>query len=335
MQVVPVATGILRRPDGRVLLDLRPEGRPWPGYWEFPGGKIEPGETPENALQRELQEELGIRVRRFHPLRILEHAYPERMVRLHCYAVDQWEGEPEGREGQELGWWKPWEIPALKGLPANRPLVADLLSEILPQPPVWLIADPSRVEPERFFQALDAVLEAGLRGMVLRCGTGLPRKIADVLPEWLENARAGGVQAFLNHPAPVPSWPVAGQHLPEARLRAREIPEGSFGVSCHSAEALDLAARHGARYAFLSPLFPTATHPDVPALGVERFAALAGESPLPVLALGGLVPERAGAARAAGARGIAVLSGILESSDPAAAARAFLAAWNPACPSIP
>ncbi len=335
MQVVPVATGILRRPDGRVLLDLRPEGRPWPGYWEFPGGKVEPGETPGHALQRELKEELGIRVRHFHPLRVLEHAYPERMVRLHFYAVDQWEGEPEGQEGQELGWWSPWEIPALKGLPANRPMVADLLSETLPQPPVWLIADPSRAKPGGFFRDLDAVRDAGLRAMVLRCRTDLAPDIGKVLPEWLENARAGGVQVFLNHPSPIPSWPVTGRHLTEAQLRAGEIPAGPFGVSCHSAEALELAARHGARYAFLSPLFPTATHPDVPALGAERFAALVAESPLPVLALGGLVPERAAAARAAGARGIAVLSGLLESPDPRAAARAFLTAWNPACRSIP
>ena len=99
-----VAVGILIRGDGALLLSTRPEGKPYAGYWEFPGGKIEAGETVEEALRRELHEELGITIAGAQVWKTTEHDYPHALVRLHWCKVHEWTGEFEMREGQAMRW---------------------------------------------------------------------------------------------------------------------------------------------------------------------------------------------------------------------------------------
>ena len=127
-KVVDVAVGVLIREDGRVLLASRPEGKPWAGYWEFPGGKLEPGETAEQALCRELREELGISVRACRLWQIVEHDYAERdlHVQLHFFHVTAFDGTPCARERQELRWVTPAQARDLPFLPADADLVASL-----------------------------------------------------------------------------------------------------------------------------------------------------------------------------------------------------------------
>lgn len=112
-----VAAGILLRTDGRMLLSSRPPGKPYEGYWEFPGGKIEAGESVEQALRRELQEELGITIAAAQPWKVTEHDYPHALVRLHWCKVFEWQGEFEMREGQSMAWqtWPPTVRPLLPG----------------------------------------------------------------------------------------------------------------------------------------------------------------------------------------------------------------------------
>jgi 8-oxo-dGTP diphosphatase len=101
---VDVAVGVLVAPDGRFLLTTRPPGKVYEGHWEFPGGKFEPGETLEQALRRELQEELGITIGAVHPWQQEVFDYPHALVRLHFCKVFDWEGEFEMREGQQMAW---------------------------------------------------------------------------------------------------------------------------------------------------------------------------------------------------------------------------------------
>ena len=101
---VDVAVGVLIAPDGRFLLTSRPEGKVYAGHWEFPGGKVEPGETVEQALRRELHEELGITIGPAEPWRVTLHDYPHALVRLHFCKVFQWQGAFEMREGQQMAW---------------------------------------------------------------------------------------------------------------------------------------------------------------------------------------------------------------------------------------
>ena len=112
-----VAAGILLRGDGAMLLSSRPVGKPYAGYWEFPGGKIEAGESVEQALRRELQEELGITIAAAQPWKVTEHDYPHALVRLHWCKVFDWQGAFEMREGQRMAWqaWPPTVRPLLPG----------------------------------------------------------------------------------------------------------------------------------------------------------------------------------------------------------------------------
>jgi 8-oxo-dGTP diphosphatase len=102
--ITEVAAGILLDAQGRYLLGQRPAGKPYAGYWEVPGGKIEKGESVFAALKRELQEELGIEIQSSEELTILEHDYPHAYVRLHVSVIRHWSGTPQGCEGQALSW---------------------------------------------------------------------------------------------------------------------------------------------------------------------------------------------------------------------------------------
>jgi len=127
-KVTEVAVGVLVRPDGSFLLAQRPAGKPYEGYWEFPGGKLEPGESIESALARELHEELGLDVTRSERWKVLEHDYPHAYVRLHFCKVVGWHGEPHGREGQAFSWQHaPVSVGPL--LPATIPVVEWLAAE--------------------------------------------------------------------------------------------------------------------------------------------------------------------------------------------------------------
>jgi 8-oxo-dGTP diphosphatase len=127
-RVTEVAVGVLVQPDGRYLLAQRPAGKPYEGYWEFPGGKLEVGESVEAALSRELHEELGIRVTACERWRTLEHDYPHAYVRLFFCKVTAWDGEPVGQEEQALAWQHlPASVSPL--LPAAIPVLEWLAAE--------------------------------------------------------------------------------------------------------------------------------------------------------------------------------------------------------------
>ena len=121
-----VAVGILMDGRGRVLVNQRPPGSHMAGYWEFPGGKIAPGEDGWQALVRELDEELGVTARYGHPLLTLSHRYPDRTVELDVWRVTEYRGVPQPREGQQLRWCAPRGLDDLKLLPADGPIVAAL-----------------------------------------------------------------------------------------------------------------------------------------------------------------------------------------------------------------
>ena len=128
MKIVTVAACALVDADGRVLLAQRPEGKPMAGVWEFPGGKVEAGETPEQSLIRELEEELGIVVKEacLAPLTFASHTYPEFHLLMPLYVCRHWDGIVTAREGQRLSWVRPNRLREYPMPPADVPLVAHL-----------------------------------------------------------------------------------------------------------------------------------------------------------------------------------------------------------------
>jgi 8-oxo-dGTP diphosphatase len=118
---IDVAVGILIQSSGEVLLAQRPEGKPYAGYWEFPGGKVESGEPIVQALKREFVEELGVEIVSAEPWCCVEHVYPHAHVRLHFYLSRAWTGLPQSLEGQALAWQGEVKLEPL--LPATIPLI--------------------------------------------------------------------------------------------------------------------------------------------------------------------------------------------------------------------
>lgn len=130
MRIIHVVAAALVDADGRVLLAQRPEGKSLAGLWEFPGGKLEPGESPEAALARELEEELGITAPQLAPFTFVSFAYPEFHLVMLLYWCRAWTGVPHGRDGQALRWEWPVAMPALPMPPADVPLVEALIAAL-------------------------------------------------------------------------------------------------------------------------------------------------------------------------------------------------------------
>ena len=128
---IDVAVGVVRNPGALYLIQQRQVGKPCEGQWEFPGGKVEPGESPENALCRELREELGIRVQKASQLMLHKHNYDHANVLLHVFLVDSFEGSVESKEGQLIQWKDLEQILELEVLEAVHPIV-QALAEVRP-----------------------------------------------------------------------------------------------------------------------------------------------------------------------------------------------------------
>lgn len=307
--IVEVVAAVLVRPGGEVMLASRPPGKVYAGYWEFPGGKVEPGETLEAALARELAEELGIVVVRAGRWITRVFAYEHATVRLNFFRVFEWRGEPHAREGQTLSWQRPDGLTVAPLLPANFPVV-----EALTLPPLLGISHAEALGVDAFLARLDRALDGGLRLIQLRDKTLPEAERLALARETVRRAHAHGARVLVNGSVEMAHAAGAdGVHLDAAALAARADaarPDTLLvGASCHDAAELARAAAIGADYALLSPVLPTRTHPGAPTLGWTAFAAIAAASPIPVYALGGLEREDVGLAQAHGAHGVALLRG--------------------------
>ncbi len=306
-KLVDVAVGVLIRDDGMVLLGQRPAGKAYAGWWEFPGGKLERGETVEQALARELHEELGIDIAGSVPWVVREHVYPHAHVRLFFHRIYEWRGDPHSREGQALRWQSPVSIEVAPLLPATIPALGWLRL-----PARYAISCAVELGDERFLERLQARLLAGLQFVQLR-EPGMNEARFDAL---FHRVRAlcvrHGARLLVNSRHPASYWRACdGVHLRADDLRALgERPALRLvGASCHDAVELARAGELGVDFAVLGPVRPTLTHPGALLLGWEGFERLARAATIPVFALGGLDEGDADDARRAGAHGLAMIRG--------------------------
>lgn len=307
MKVTEVAAAVIQRPDGSFLLGSRAPDTFYPGYWEFPGGKVEPGETPRQALERELREELEIEVRQATPWIVREHSYEHAHVRLYFFRVTAWDGEIKDHVHSTLVWQRANALTVSPMLPANAPVLAALAL-----PDFYGISHAHRIGPEAQLQALEAALGRGLRLVQLR-ESWLP---ADRREAFAAAATAlchrHGAQVLVNGDAQL-AWAVGadGLHLTSAQLKvARSRPNLPLvAASCHDGGELQRAADIGVDFAVLGPVKPTESHPGQPGLGWPTIGRLLERCPLPVYALGGLGRDDLESARLAGAQGVAAIRG--------------------------
>ena len=296
---------------GRVLLARRTEGRDLAGLWEFPGGKREPGESPEQALVRELQEELGIDVRIGAPLIAVAQQYPHKRLRLDVRHVTQWQGMPRGHEGQALAWVPQEKLVGYAMPPADRPVVAALL-----QPDRYLVT-PSPGDPGddgHWIDALQRSLDAGIRRVQVRLpGLQADRRRALVAAA-TQRCKAMGTELLVNGDVALAREFGIGVHLRAAQLRdlhERPVVAGiRLAASCHDADELRMAEALGCDFAVVGPLKPTPTHPEAGGMGWARFEQLREQVSLPIYAIGGLGPDDIAIARQHGAQGIAAIRGL-------------------------
>ncbi|WP_295449078.1 Nudix family hydrolase [uncultured Thiodictyon sp.] len=307
---IHVMAGVLQDAEGRVLVTRRPEAAHQGGLWEFPGGKLEPGETPEQGLSRELAEELGIEIHTSRPLIRVHHDYGDRHILLDVRRVVAHAGTPHGREGQPLDWLAPNAMDPTRFPAADRPIIMALR---LPQRLLITGADPR--DPATLLARLRRVLEAGIRLVQLRAHELDDAAYRDLAGRAFPLCAAAGARLLLNRdPVAVADCPCHGLHLTAHRLAALQrrpgAPDELVGASCHNAAELSRAAALGLDYALLSPVKPTATHPQARALGWPGFAALVDPIPLPVYALGGLTTTDLSDAIGHGAQGVAAIRGL-------------------------
>ncbi len=305
VKITEVAAAVIERPDGSFLLGQRAPDTFYPGYWEFPGGKVEPGETAREALIRELREELGIEVRRGDPWLRREHVYEHAHVNLNFFRVRAWSGELRDHVHSALAWQRPGATDVAPMLPANAPVLAALaLPDFYAITHAWEVG----VEPQ--LATLEAALRAGLRLVQLREPALDAPGRARFCRAAVELCHRHGARALLNgDPELARECGADGVHLTSAQLAAAssrpELP--LVAASCHDAGELARAALLGCDFAVLGPVKPTRTHPDAKGIGWEGLARALGVPPLPVYALGGLSHGDLDAARAAGAHGIAAI----------------------------
>ncbi len=303
---VAVAAAVIERPDGAFLMASRPSGKAYAGWWEFPGGKLEPGETARHALKRELEEELGIRVHTAYPWLTRDYDYEHARVRLHFFRVVDWSGEPHPHEGQAIAWVQAGRPEVSPILPANGPVLKGLAL-----PLVYAISAAAELGRARFLARLESALEAGLRLLQLREKTLPYEDLAKLAQEVDARCREYGARLLINGDAALAARIGAGVHLTAAQLMRLECrPDLPWvGASCHDATELARAVALGVDFVVLGPVLPTASHPGAPSLGWARFAELVAGSAVPVYALGGLTRTDLIPARQAGAHGIAMKSG--------------------------
>jgi 8-oxo-dGTP diphosphatase len=332
-KITDVAAGLVLRADGMLLLGQRPTGKPWPGWWELPGGKLEPGETVLQALARELREEIGICVTKARPWVTYVHRYPKTTVRLAFCQVTGWEGEPRGLEEQALRWVDPKEAlqHALRQSDRLDPLAPEE-GQVLPAtiPPLRWLQLPTTYgitsigSPEGlpgFLARLDAALANGLELVQLREPAwpdgAAAASLHAAMQEIARRCRAAGARLLVNSTHPEAWWREAGGvHLrasDAALLQARPaLRDGALvGVSAHDNAEVVHAREIGADFAVLGHVLETPSHPGQPGIGWEGFAAGIRDAGLPVFALGGQSPATREIAREHGAHGIAGIRSIL------------------------
>ena len=303
-RITDVAAAVIERPDGTFLLACRPEGKPYPGYWEFPGGKMEPGENARDALDRELKEELGIDVRVATPWITRVYAYTHATVRLHFFRVTAWEGEPQPLEDQAIAWQRIESPDVSPMLPANAPVLASLAL-----PAVMVVSNAVETGFDAWALKLSAQV-TGERLLVQVREKGLePQRVQFLLSRALTRGTPFGALVVVN--SDCGNWPQAdGVHLTAAALMAAAQRPATriAGASCHDATEIAQAVKLDLDYVVVGPLRDTASHPGAKTLGWEAFAALVKDCPLPAYAIGGLTRADLAEAKRRGAHGVALRS---------------------------
>jgi 8-oxo-dGTP diphosphatase len=307
MKPLQVAVGVVKNPEGKILISLRHAELHQGGLWEFPGGKIEASETAEFALARELKEELNITVTAATPLITINHQYPDRCVQLNVFLVEQFSGEAKSLEGQPFKWVTPAELEHYAFPAANRPIIT---AARLPHH--YAILDDA--DEALLLTNLKKILNRGVKLIQARLKTLPSAAVAQFIEQAYPLCQQQQAVLLMNSAVDY-SFKVDGIHLTSRDLMAlTKRPENIrwLAASCHNLEQLQQAQNISVDFVVLAPVLATQTHPGAPSLGWEQFAELVAHVNLPVYALGGMTESSLSIARQCGGQGIAAIRAFLE-----------------------
>ncbi len=302
-----VAVGAVFNNQDKLLISQRAKQSHQGGLWEFPGGKLEPGESVQAALARELEEELGIRIQQSMPLIRVYHEYPDKRVLLDVWCVSHFQESPIGRQGQPLCWLDPVTLDSRVFPQADAAII-----KALQLPHEYLITGAYK-DIADFRLRLQAALKRGIRLLQLRTGPTEADEYTDLVRQALELCRPYAAKLLLNTSVDTfAAYQADGLHLNSERLMVcneRPIAKNKWlCASVHNETELAQANRIDVDFIMLSPVLPTRSHPGAPSLGWDRFYTLTEKSRGPVFALGGMDSSLLARAREKGAQGIAAIT---------------------------
>lgn len=306
-----VAVAVVCDKDKGYLLSQRHQKAHQGGLWEFPGGKVESGETVEQALVRELREELQITITKARPLIKIPYDYSDKKVLLDVWLVTEYKENPIGAEGQNIIWVSNNTLSHYKMPDANNTIVT-----ACSLPDTYLISpDPGSTKAEwnAFLESLEISLTEGISLFQFRAKTLNRDKYVELAKEVIDICHNAECKVLLStyHSNDILSL-ADGLHLSSNLLLRRKERGVSddliLGASCHSREELRHAQSIGCDFAVLGPVNKTVSHLNAPAIGWDTFSGMCNESGMPVYALGGMTPMHLAEAWQNGAQGVAGIS---------------------------
>lgn len=311
-EMIHVAVAVIINDDDEVCISLRHQDSHQGGLWEFPGGKIEPNETVEQALSREIEEELNLEIESSRPLITITHDYHDKKVCLHVNKVLGYRGQATGVEGQQVRWLPVDQLATYDFPAANLSII-----KALQLPDRYLITGKFSDEDE-FLTKLTAALNNNIRLVQLRLKYGDMEieKVPALIQQTSSLCAQAGAKLLFNIPheylklVDLSNITFDGFHADSKTLNAlsRRPDARFFSASCHNKDELLKAIQLNADFAVLSPVQKTASHPEMDAMGWQKFSSLLELCPMPVYALGGVSADDISEAWQHGAQGVAAIS---------------------------
>lgn len=308
---VHVAVAVIFNTDGEVLVALRDANQHQGGLWEFPGGKVEAGESVEQALAREILEEVNLHINAALPLLRIRYDYVDKSVLLDVWEVLDYSGKAHGCEGQALEWRELSTLDSVDFPAANAPIVKAL------QLPRELAITPEFSSIDAMQTVLQYYRQSGIRAVLLRQKNLGTEQYADYFRCASAFCADAGISLVAHgEPESVLELNPAALHLTSsALLNLTQRPVSGpqlLSASCHSMQELQQAAVLGVDFVILSPVLDTPKYSEGSALGWPGFRSLREQVSLPVYALGGLGRADLAMARSWGAHGIAGIRTFIE-----------------------
>jgi len=307
IKTIHVVVAVIKNEIGQVLLALRPDDVHQGGLWEFPGGKLEPGETPQEALKREIFEEIGIDIINVEPLIQVKHDYRDKSVLLNVWTVIEYKNKPYGKENQKIDWVSASDL-TIENMPtADLPII-----HAIQLPDSCLITPDINKNDTEFMQGLESSLETGIKLIQFRAPHLSESDYIDMARNVISLAHQYNARVMINHSfESFQSCHADGLHLTSKRLMSLDKrPVSSdflLSASCHTEREIQHANKIGTDFIFISPVQVTKSHPGTTVLGWHGLNALIQSAYMPVFALGGLKREHIKRAKENGAQGIAAI----------------------------